>query len=59
MKHIPKSPSAKTKSQMADEYGIDFRTFNKKLALAGIKLSPGLILPKDQERIYKALGPPL
>jgi hypothetical protein len=44
---------------MADEYGIDVRTFMKKLALSGIVLPAGLILPKDQERIYKALGPPV
>ncbi|HLF63302.1 MAG TPA: hypothetical protein VI603_06105 [Saprospiraceae bacterium] len=58
MKHLPKSPSAKTLTQIADEYGIDVRTLKKKLALAGIKPPHGLILPKDQERIYKALGPP-
>jgi hypothetical protein len=58
MKDFPIAP-AKTKTQMAEEYGIDIRTFNKRLDLVGIKLPRGLIFPKDQMRIYKALGPPL
>lgn len=43
---------------MSTEYGMDVRTFKRKMAQAGIALPHGLILPKDQIRIYKALGPP-
>ncbi len=49
----------KTKQQMADEYGICRKTFNKLLLKKNIRLERGLIYPKDQENIYNILGDPV
>jgi hypothetical protein len=48
----------KTKQQMAYEYGVSRKTFHKLLQKRQIILDRGLIYPKDQENIYKALGLP-
>lgn len=48
----------KTKQQMADEYGVCRKTFNKFLQKKQIKLERGLISPKDQMNIYSKLGIP-
>jgi hypothetical protein len=48
----------KTKQQMADEYGICRKTFNKLLLKRNIRLERGLISPKDQLAIYNELGLP-
>jgi hypothetical protein len=48
----------KTKQQMADEYGVCRKTFNKLLRKKRIKLDRGLISPKDQLNIYDKLGVP-
>lgn len=48
----------KTKQQMADEYGVCRKTFNKLLQKKQIRLDRGLIFPKDQINIYSELGPP-
>lgn len=48
----------KTKQQMADEYGVCRKTFNKLLLKKKIKLDRGLIYPKDQHKIYDVLGEP-
>ena len=48
----------KTKQQMADEYGVCRKTFNKLLNRKQIKLDRGLIYPKEQFIIYKKLGIP-
>lgn len=48
----------KTKQQMADEYGICRKTFNKLLLKKNIRLERGLISPKDQLAIYNELGLP-
>jgi hypothetical protein len=48
----------KTKQQMADEYGVCRKTFNKLLNRKQIKLDKGLIYPKEQVIIYKKLGIP-
>lgn len=49
---------AKTKQQIAKEYGICTKTFTKWLNEEGIVLKRGLITPKKQEIIYKSLGVP-
>ena len=49
----------KTKQQMAHEYGICTKTFNKLLLRKNIRLERGLIYPKDQENIYNILGEPV
>ena len=48
----------KTKQQMADEYGVCRKTFNKWLLKKNIQLDRGLISPKDQMIIYSKLGLP-
>ena len=48
----------KTKQQMADEYGVCRKTFNKLLLRKKIKLERGLISPKEQINIYNKLGIP-
>lgn len=48
----------KTKQQMADEYGVCRKTFNKLLQKKKIKLDRDLISPKDQLNIYSKLGIP-
>jgi hypothetical protein len=49
---------AKTKQQMASEYGICIKTFDRLLKKKKIKLDRGLIYPKDQLCIYNELGVP-
>jgi hypothetical protein len=48
----------KTKQQMADEYGVCRKTFNKLLSKKNIRLDRGLICPRDQMIIYTELGSP-
>jgi hypothetical protein len=52
------SGGVKTKQQMADEYGVCRKTFNKLLSKKNIKLERGVISPKNQINIYNKLGPP-
>jgi hypothetical protein len=49
---------AKTKQQIAIEYGICTKTLNKWLKQESIKIHRGLINPKDQELIYEKFGFP-
>lgn len=49
---------AKTKQQIAGEYGVCWKTFDKWLKKYKIKIDRGLITPKDQEKIYTKLGNP-
>jgi len=48
----------KTKQQMADEYGVCRKTFNKLLIKKNIKLDRGVISPREQLNIYSKLGTP-
>ncbi len=48
----------KTKQQMAEEYGVSRKTFQRLLQKRKIVLDRGLIYPKDQANIYKELGFP-
>jgi hypothetical protein len=47
---------AKTKQQIAEEYGICIRTLNKWLLERNIIIKRGLISPKEQEIINTKLG---
>jgi len=49
---------AKTRSQMAIEYGIHRKTFSRWLKKAGIVVDGYLIPPKAQEMIYQLFGDP-
>jgi len=48
----------KSKQQMADEYGVCRKTFNKLLKKEHINLKRGVILPREQQNIYNKLGIP-
>lgn len=50
---------AKSKQQIANEYGICTKTLSKWLRDENIILKRGLINPRRQEIIYKKLGTPL
>lgn len=49
---------AKSKQQIANEYGICTKTLNKWLKQEKIQIERGLITPKQQELIYEKLGFP-
>ena len=49
---------AKTRQQIANEYGVDRKTFNNWLKRAQINVPAGLICPSVYESIYKAFGYP-
>jgi phage antirepressor YoqD-like protein len=49
---------AKSKQQIADEYGICTKTLNKWLKEEKIRIKRGLINPKNQAIIYQKLGTP-
>jgi phage antirepressor YoqD-like protein len=49
---------AKSKQQIADEYGICTKTLNKWLIEERIILKRGLINPKKQNIIYRKFGVP-
>jgi len=48
----------KTRQGMADEYGVNIRTFLSWCKEAGIKLPNGMLYPKKVEEIYEKLGVP-
>ena len=50
---------AKTRQEIANEYGIHRNTFRTWLKDAGIKLSKKLITPKEQALIYEYFGHPV
>jgi len=49
---------AKTKKQIADEYGICTKTLCKWIKSEQLEIKRGLIKPKDQDLIYKKFGIP-
>jgi len=49
---------AKSRGEVADEYGIKARTFYRWLKNANIKLPRGLIKPCDLQIIYNTFGIP-
>jgi hypothetical protein len=49
---------AKTREEVAEEYGFTVKTLNVKLKEENIYVPPGVILPKTLKTIYNALGLP-
>ena len=49
---------AKTRQEVASEYGIDRKTFYRWLKKNDLKVSTGLLLPSDLEQIYGVFGTP-
>jgi hypothetical protein len=48
----------KTRNQIASEYGVDYKTFMRRLKKHDISLPTGLIYPIFQKNIYETLGYP-
>jgi hypothetical protein len=48
----------KTRTQLADEYGISRKTFVDLLKRYQMELPKGLIPPEKVVEIYRVLGPP-
>lgn len=49
---------AKTRQEIAEEYGISRRTLQRWLKKMGINLTNGLLTPSEQRQIYKKFGLP-
>jgi hypothetical protein len=51
-------PVVISKGQMAQEYGVCLKTFNRMLMRNNIHIERRLITPKEQRIIYTSLGVP-
>ncbi len=49
---------AKTRQQIAREYGVSTKTLKKWFCRKELQIDSGLISPKDQKLIYEKLGVP-
>ncbi len=49
---------AKTRQEIANEYGVDRKTLYRWLKKKNIQISSGLVTPKEQDIIYNQLGKP-
>lgn len=47
---------AKNKKQMADEFGLSLRTFQRRLKELDLEIPRGLISPEKQQEICDKLG---
>jgi transposase len=50
---------AKSRQEVANEYGISAKTMARWLKKEGLEISKGLLTPKEQAIIYAAFGLPL
>ncbi|MCH7400785.1 hypothetical protein MM214_02915 [Belliella kenyensis] len=48
----------KTRMELANEYGVDRKTFRRVLDRVGVKLTSGLVTPPEQSLIFEKLGFP-
>ena len=53
-----KDDRSKTRTQLAAEYGVSPRTLSRWLKRQNLSVSPGLLCPKEQARIYQTFGHP-
>ena len=53
-----KKRQAKTREQVAEEYGISVKTLKKWIKDSGVELPTGVISPAWIERIYQLFGHP-
>ncbi|MDN3601927.1 hypothetical protein ACFOUP_12465 [Belliella kenyensis] len=44
--------------ELANEYGVDRKTFRRVLDRVGVKLTSGLVTPPEQSLIFEKLGFP-
>lgn len=58
MRNIKNELKAKSRQQLAYEYGISISTFRRWLNGNNIKLTKGLVTPKEQKVIYDHFGQP-
>jgi hypothetical protein len=59
MSSSPQFPASfKTRQQIAQEYGLSYSTFWRRLKYHKIELPPGLINLKWQKEIYEKMGYP-
>lgn len=59
MSQTTQNRQAKTRQQLAEEYGIVYRTFQRWIKGSGIELpNRKLVTPKFQDIIYNAFGHP-
>lgn len=49
---------AKSRQEVANEYGISSKTLSRWLKKEGLGISNGLLTPKEQALIYATFGPP-
>jgi hypothetical protein len=49
---------AKTRQEVAREYGISVKTLNRWIKKENLKISPGLIYPNQVRIIYETFGIP-
>jgi transposase-like protein len=49
---------AKTRQQVADEYGVSVKTLYRWIICHKLSIEKGLLTPKEQQRIYKLFGKP-
>lgn len=54
-----KNLTTKTRTQLANEYGISRKTLINRIKKAGISLENGVIMPKTLRLIYERFGRPL
>jgi transposase-like protein len=54
----PKIPGAKSRKEVAREYGISERTLSRWFKKANLHLHPGLIDPYHLQTIYETFGDP-
>ncbi|MCH7410243.1 hypothetical protein MM239_12620 [Belliella sp. DSM 111904] len=48
----------KTRMELANEYGVDRKTFRRMLERVGVNLTSGLVTPTEQSLIFEKLGIP-
>lgn len=50
--------SSKTRQEIAQEYGIDRKTFYRWMKRTGLPVTKGLLCPSEMEVIYNTFGKP-
>jgi hypothetical protein len=51
--------TAKTRQQIAREYGISYKTLTRWMKREGLEIPPGLVRPHDCAKIYDIFGHPI
>jgi len=51
--------TAKTRQQIATEYGISYKTLMRWMKRESLEIPPGLVRPRDCAKIYDTFGYPV